>query len=135
MASPHMFLNPEGLMPARGFSHVALPADGRTVYVAGQTAHDRDGAILAETHAEQWAAALQNLVTALEAAGGRPEHVVSMQVYVTDVEAYHRSTSELGEAWRATFGRHYPAISLFGVAALADPDAEVEIVATAVVPT
>ncbi|MDX1657850.1 MAG: RidA family protein [Nitriliruptorales bacterium] len=132
--SPHEFLQPDGLMPARGFSHVAVPAAGRTVYVAGQTAHDAEGVIVGETHAEQWAQALKNLVTALDAAGAEPGQIVSMQIYVTDIHAYRRSLTEIGEAWNESLGRHYPAISLFGIDALVAPEAEVEIVATAVVP-
>lgn len=134
MTSPHEFLAPEGLMPARGFSHVAVASPGRIVQVAGQTAHDEAGVVIGETHAEQWAKALENVVTALQAAEARPEHIVSMQVYVTDISAYRRSLTEIGAAWQATIGKHFPAISLFGIESLVAPEAEVEIVVTAVVP-
>lgn len=134
MTSPHEFLSPEGLMPARGFSHVGVAGPGRTVHVAGQTAHDDAGVIVGSTHAEQWTQALKNLVTALEAADAESHHIVSMQIYVTDMEAYRRSLREIGDAWQATLGKHFPAISLLGIEALVAPEAEVEIVATAVVP-
>lgn len=134
MSTPHEFLAPDGLMPARGFSHVGVAGRGRTVHVAGQTAHDREGVVIGETHAEQWAKALGNVVTALAAADARPEHIVSMQIYVTDISAYRRSLTEIGDAWQTTIGKHFPAISLFGIDALVAPEAEVEIVATAVVP-
>lgn len=134
MATPHEFLAPGGLMPARGFSHVGVAAPGRTVHVAGQTAHDEAGVIVGETHAEQWAKALENVVTALAAAAAEPEHIVSMQIYVTDMPAYRRSLTEIGAAWRSTLGAHFPAISLFGIDSLVAPQAEVEIVVTAVVP-
>lgn len=132
--SPHRFLNPEGLLPPRGFSHVAVPASGRLVFVAGQTAHRPDGGVEGETLAEQFGAALGNLVTALEAAGARPEHLARMEIFLTDAEAYRDSLGAIGDAWRENLGRHYPAVSLFEVSGLADPRATVEIVATAVIP-
>jgi enamine deaminase RidA (YjgF/YER057c/UK114 family) len=130
----HRFINPESLLPPMGFSHVAVAAPGRLVFVAGQTAHQADGRIVGDTMAEQAEQALRNLVTALAAAGAVPEQVVAMHIYVTDVGAYRDSLTQIGPAWRANLGRHYPAISLFGVTELFDPEAKIEIVATAVVP-
>jgi enamine deaminase RidA (YjgF/YER057c/UK114 family) len=131
---PHRFLNPETLAPPVGFSHVALPAPGRWVCVAGQTAHRADGTLAGETMAAQADAALANLVTALAAAGAQPVHLVTLQIFVTDVAAYRAGLDEIGRAWRAHLGRRYPAVSLFGVAELFDPDALIELVAAAVVP-
>ncbi len=130
----HRFVNPPQLLPGQGFSHVAVPADGRTVYLAGQTAHQADGSVRGTTIAEQADAALANLVTALQAAGAQPEHVVSIQLYVTDVAAYRDSLEDIGAAWRRHLGKHYPTVSLFGVSELFDPAALIEIVSTAVVP-
>lgn len=132
--SAHQFINPPGLLPGQGFSHVAVPADGRTVFVAGQTAHQPDGSLRGSTIAEQADAALANLVVALAVTDAKPEHVVAMQIYVTDVQAYRDSLVALGAAWRRHLGKHYPTVSLFGVAELFDPAALIEIVATAVVP-
>lgn len=132
--TPHRFLNPDGLMPPHGFSHVAVPADGRLVFVAGQTALRADRSVEGDSLAEQFAAALRNLVTALEAADARPEQLVRMDIFVTDLAAYRHSLGALGDAWRATLGYHYPAISLFEVSGLADARAMVEIVSIAVVP-
>ena len=135
MSSPHTFLNPDGLLPGAGFSHVGIPAGGRTVYVAGQTAHQADGSVRGTTMAEQADAALANLVTALAAAGAAPSHVVAMQLFVTDVGAYRDGIAAVGAAWRRHLGKHFPTVSLFGVAELFDPAALIEIVATAVVPS
>jgi enamine deaminase RidA (YjgF/YER057c/UK114 family) len=134
VTSAHRFVNPEGLMPASGFSHVAVPAPGRTVYIAGQTAHGVDGTVRGTTMAEQAAAALRNMATAVAAAGAQPQDLVSVQIYVTDVAAYRDGLAQIGAAWQEHLGKHYPAISLFGVAALFDPDAMIEIVGTAVIP-
>ena len=130
----HEFVNPPELLPGQGFSHVAIAAPGETVYVAGQTAHQADGSIAGTSMAEQADAALANLAIALETVGALPEHLVAMQIFVTDVLAYRAAMSVIGEAWRRYLGRHYPTVSLFGVAALFDPEALIEIVATAVIP-
>ncbi len=84
--------------------------------------------------AEQFEQAAANVVTALEAAGARPEHLVSMQIYVTDVGAYRDALSDIAGAYRKHFGRHYPAIALFEVTGLFDPRAIVELVCVACVP-
>jgi enamine deaminase RidA (YjgF/YER057c/UK114 family) len=129
----HLHVNPEGLLPPVGFSHAVVAAPGRTVHLGGQTGHRADGS-LQEGLVAQFGQALRNLVTVLSAAGATVEHVVSMQLYVTDVAAYRAAPAELGRVYREAFGRHYPAMALFGVTELHDPDAVVEIVATAVIP-
>ena len=131
----HEFINPPELLPGQGFSHVAVAAPGETVYIAGQTAHQADGSIPATSMAGQADAALANLAIALETVGALPEHLVAMQIFVTDVPGYRAAMPEIGAAWRRYLGRHYPTVSLFGVAALFDPLALIEIVATAVIPT
>jgi enamine deaminase RidA (YjgF/YER057c/UK114 family) len=134
MTTPHRLVNPDSLAPPSGFSHAVVAAPGRTVHVAGQTAQAADGTIQGTTICEQFGVAAANLVTALEAAGGRPEHVVSLQILVTDVDEYRASLAELGEIYRRLLGRHYPAVVLFGVTRLFDAAAKVELVAQAVVP-
>jgi enamine deaminase RidA (YjgF/YER057c/UK114 family) len=83
---------------------------------------------------EQFDHAAANVVTALEAAGARPEDLVSLQIFVTDAVEYRSSLQPIGEAWRERFERHYPAMALFEVAGLFDPAAKVELVGIAVVP-
>jgi enamine deaminase RidA (YjgF/YER057c/UK114 family) len=134
VSSPHELLNPDSLARPSGFSHAVVAAPGRTVYLGGQTAHDRDGQVVGSSVTEQFARAAANVVTALAAAGAGPEHLVSMVIYVTDVGAYRAALVELGAAYREHFGRHYPALALFEVTALMDPAALVELVCTAVVP-
>jgi enamine deaminase RidA (YjgF/YER057c/UK114 family) len=133
--SPHEIVNPEGLLAASGFAHAVVAAPGRTVYLGGQTAHQRDGTVAGETVVEQFDAAAANLVTALAAAGGRPEHLVSLHIYLTDAAAYRAALSDLTPSYRRHLGRHYPAMAVFEVAGLMDPRAMVELVAVAVVPS
>lgn len=130
----HTSINPDELLAPSGFTHVVVPAAGRLVFVAGQTAHQRDGTLAGESMRDQFGAAVRNLATALAAAGATPEHLVAMQIFVTDVDEYRASLSAIGEHWRARLGSNYPAVSLFGVTRLFDPAAKVELVATAVVP-
>ena len=131
---PHTILNPESLAPAVGYAHAVVAAPGRLVFLGGQAAVDASGEVRGETLVEQFDLALANVVEALAAAGGRPEHVVSMQIYVTDAAAYRGALRELGERYRARLGRHYPAMALLEVTGLFDPALQVEIVCTAVVP-
>jgi enamine deaminase RidA (YjgF/YER057c/UK114 family) len=130
----HQFLNPDDLAPPAGFSHVAVAAPGRLVFLAGQTAHQADGSLAGSTVAQQFAAAAENVATALAAAGATPADVVSLQIFTPDVEAYRSETKAIGAAYRAVFGPHYPPMALFGVTRLYDPDALVELVVTAVIP-
>jgi enamine deaminase RidA (YjgF/YER057c/UK114 family) len=122
------------LMEPVGFSHAIVAAPGRTVYLAGQTAHGKDGALPGPGLVEQFDGAAGNVVTALRAAGAQPDHLVSMILYVTDVAAYRSALRELLPAWRKHFGRYYPAAALIGVTELVDPAAKVELVCTAVIP-
>ena len=129
----HERLNPEGLMEPRGFTHAVAAAPGRLVFLAGQTAHAADMS-LPEDFVEQFEAACANVATALTAAGGKPEHLVSMQMFVTDVAGYARRRSEIREAWQRHLGTEYPAAALVEVSALVDPAAKVELMGVAVVP-
>jgi enamine deaminase RidA (YjgF/YER057c/UK114 family) len=131
--SPHRIVNPPELVPAVGFSHAVVAAPGRTIYLGGQTGHGADGSI-PDSLVEQFDAACANVVTALAAAGARPEHLVSLQIYATNGEEYRRSLEALGAAYRHHFGRHYPAAAFFEVKGLFDPTARVELVAAAVAP-
>ena len=118
-----------------GYAHAVIgAAGGRTVHLGGQTALGPDGAIAGVTLVEQFDVAAANVLAALRAAGGAPEHLVQMLVFVTDVAEYKASLSELGVVWKRRFGRRYPAMGLFGVTALFDEAARVELVATAVIP-
>lgn len=82
----------------------------------------------------QFAAGLDRALAVVRDAGGRPEHIARLTIYVTDMKAYRAARAGLGDAWRAAMGRHYPAIALVEVRSLVDPRAVVEIEATAVLP-
>ena len=127
--------NPEQLGPAKGWNNAMLaPAGSRVLFIAGQTARGADGTVPDVGFVEQFAQALDNSLAALTAAGGAPENVGRMTVYVTDVQAYRDSLKELGAVWRPRMGRNYPAMALVGVTELVDLNAMVEIETTAVIP-
>ncbi len=129
----HEHVNPPSLLEPVGFSHAVVANAGRTVFLGGQTGHHGDGSLDDDLLA-QFQQALRNLVTVIDAVGGRVEDLVSMQVYVTDAATYRSLGRELGQVWRAELGRHYPAMALFEVVGLYDPRAQVELLATAVLP-
>jgi len=132
--TPHEIVTAPDLAAPVGFAHAVIAAPGRTVHLGGQTAQAKDGSIVGVTMTEQFDVAAGNVTAALRAAGGYPEQLVSLIIYVTDVAAYRAALPELGPLWRKHFGRHYPAVALLGVAALFDDDALIELVGTAVVP-
>lgn len=132
--SEHEIVTAPGLAEPVGFAHAVVANPGRTVYLGGQTAQGRDGAIVGTSVVEQFDVAAGNVAAALSAAGSSPDQLVSLIIYTTAVGEYRSSLPELGPLWRKHFGRHYPAVALLGVAELFDPEAKVELVGTAVIP-
>lgn len=127
-------VNPPGLAKPSGFAHAVVATGGRIVFLAGQTALDQAGRIVGANVASQFEQALANLLAALRAAGGRPEHLASLTIYAVDLEDYRAHGPELGAVWRRLAGRDYPAMAAIGVARLWDAAALVEIQGQAVIP-
>src|SRR5437762_5082199 len=110
-------IQPAHFAAPKGYAN-GVAVRGRTLYVAGQVGWEHDGRFASGELAAQFARALDHVLDVVRAAGGRPEHLVSMTVYVTDLDAYRRSLREIGAAWRARLGSHFPAMALVGVAGL-----------------
>jgi enamine deaminase RidA (YjgF/YER057c/UK114 family) len=121
-----------GLLPPRGYAH-GRTGHGTAVHVAGQVGCDEHGVLHPGGFAPQFAKALDNVLAVVRAAGGTPEDIATMTVYVTDVAAYRDALRELGGVWRARLGKHFPAMALVAVTALVEPTAVLEIQATAYV--
>ncbi|MHB1845369.1 MAG: RidA family protein [Deltaproteobacteria bacterium] len=119
----------DALAKPKGYANGVI-AEGRLLFVAGQIGWDREGR-LAEGFAAQFARALDNVLEVIRAAGGAPTDLCRMTVYVTDKRAYEAAAREIGAAWRARLGRHYPAMTLVEVRSLLEDRAEVELEATA----
>jgi enamine deaminase RidA (YjgF/YER057c/UK114 family) len=129
-------LQPPGWPRPRGYANgVAAPDGGTLVYTAGQIGWAPDGSFPSSDLAGQVRTTLENVVAVLREAGGRPEHVVRLTWYVVDREEYLGAAREIGAAYRAVMGDHYPAMAVVEVAGLLEPQARVEIEATAVVPS
>jgi len=126
-------VNPPSLPPPSGFSHAVVATGGRLVFLAGQIAHGADGAIVGDTVVAQFERALANVLEALRAAGGAPEHLASLTIYAVDLDDYRAHGRELGLVWRRLAGRDYPAMAGVGVSQLWHPDALVEIQGYAVI--
>ena len=127
---------PEGWTRPRGFSHGIVATGTKSVRIAGQIGREPG-----QTHippgtdaGTQWKVALGNLVTVLKAAGGRPEHLVALRAYVTDIAEFNAAGAAIGAAWGSTLGRHFPAMTLVQVSALIDPNAKIEIEGEAILP-
>jgi enamine deaminase RidA (YjgF/YER057c/UK114 family) len=128
-------INPPALGAPRGFNHGLLVRPGwGLLFVAGQTAASTTGVVRDVAFVSQFAEALQKTIAVVQAAGGTPEHIVRMTVYVTDMDAYRDSRASLTSVWQGLMGRHYPVMALVEVSRLVDPDATVEIEATAALP-
>lgn len=128
-------VNPPALGAPRGYNHGLLArGSGRWLFVAGQTAADVSGSVPSDDVAEQWGRALDKVLAVVRAAGGEPEHIARMTIYVTDLSAYASSRDRLSATYRERMGRHYPAMAVVEVAGLVDRGAVVEIEATALVP-
>jgi enamine deaminase RidA (YjgF/YER057c/UK114 family) len=120
-------INPAELPRASGFSHAVLVTGGRLVFLAGQTGLDPGGRVVAGGVVAQFERALGNLLTALAAAGGRPDDLVSMTIYVVNIDEYRQRGQEIGAVWRRLAGGEYPAMAAVEVSRLWDPAAIVEV--------
>jgi enamine deaminase RidA (YjgF/YER057c/UK114 family) len=126
-------LQPPGWPRPKGYSN-GISASGRLIVTAGVVGWDATETFVSDTVPGQFAQTLQNVVTILAEDGAKPEHIVRLTCYVTSIDDYLASAKEIGELWQQIMGRHYPAMALVEVVRLVEPEALLEIEATAVVP-
>lgn len=125
-------LQPPGWPMPRGYSN-ALMGRGRVICVAGQVGWDAEGRFPAGFIA-QVRQVLANILAVLDEAGADASHIARLTWYVTDMAEYRACLPELGEAYRSVMGKSFPAMTLVQVISLVEPEARVEIEATAIVP-
>jgi enamine deaminase RidA (YjgF/YER057c/UK114 family) len=125
-------INPVALPAPRGYSHGTL--SGTTLYLGGQTALDSEMRIVEGGIVAQFRQAFGNVLTTLREAGGVPEDLVSITIYLTDIPDYQAHGSEIGAVWRELAGPVYPAMAGIGCTALWQPEALIEILGVAVIP-
>jgi enamine deaminase RidA (YjgF/YER057c/UK114 family) len=119
-------VNPESLAKPSGFSH-AVVGRGTSVSLAGQTGMDASGAIVEGGVVAQFEQALSNLLTALAEAGGTPDRLASLTIYIVDMDDYRAHAREIGQVWKRLVGTDYPASAGIGVTRLWDAEAVVEL--------
>lgn len=126
----HQIVQPEGWLPAKGYSNGVLTRDG-TLHIGGQIGWDENKVFVADDIVGQMRQALKNIAAIVEAAGGQVSDVTRLTWFVTDKRDYLARQAEVGAAYREVFGKHFPAMSMVVVAGLVEDDALVEIEATA----
>jgi enamine deaminase RidA (YjgF/YER057c/UK114 family) len=131
---PIDFLNPPGLSPTFGWTHVVAAAGGKTIYVSGQVSVNERGEVVGKgdlkTQTEQTFA---NLQIALAAAGATFRDVVKMSLYVVGLRPEHVPVIREVRS-RYVDKQQPPASTLVGVQALVGADWLIEIDVVAVVP-
>lgn len=125
-------INPPGLAPARGYSH-GIVGQGRMLFVAGQIGWNEHAELVSDRFADQFDQALANILAIVREAGGAPESIARLTIYVVDRQEYLTAQREIGEKYRARMGRHYPAMTLVEVKSLLEDGARVEVEATAMI--
>lgn len=126
-------IQPEGWAKPRGYANGILAPDG-TLHVGGQIGWEADQVFRTHDFVGQFEQVLRNILAVVEAAGGEATHVGRMTWFVKDKAEYMARQREVGEAYRRVMGRHFPAMSVVMVADLVEPEALLEIEATAHIP-
>lgn len=125
-------INPESLGAPRGYSNGVLTEGGRLLFIAGQVAWDRQQQIVSDDLVAQFECALANVIMVVTEAGGTPDKIARLILYVTDKNEYQSKAKEIGERYRARMGKHFPAMVLVEVKSLLEDGAKIEIEGTAV---
>jgi enamine deaminase RidA (YjgF/YER057c/UK114 family) len=129
MMSALTFTNPETLFTPPGYSHVVEAVGGRAIYVAGQVAIDRSGAIVGVGDVEiQARQAFENVGLALAAVGADFRHVVKLVTFVTDVASARAAFRAARDAYITTTA---PASTLVEVRRLFRDELLIEVEAVA----
>ena len=126
-------IQPDGWKKPRGYSN-GIIAQGRVLAIGGQIGWNQDEVFEHHDFVGQFGQTLANIRAIIDAAGGRPEDIIRMTIYVTDLDAYRNSLAQLGPLWKEHIGRWYPAMALVGVTGLVEPEALVEIETLVVLP-
>lgn len=131
--SGHELLHPKNWKPALGYAN-GVAATGRMIFLGGLIGWNADQEFETDDFVGQVDQCLQNIVAVLAEAGAGPEHLERLTWYVTDKREYLSRLREVGQVYRATLGRNFPAMAMVVVAGLIEDRAKVEIEATAVLP-
>jgi len=116
-------VNPPTLPKPAGFSHGFLVEGGKTLYLSGQVAMDKDGQVVGKGDlAAQFRQVCENIKSLLHARGGQMSDIVKLTIYVLSKADYKAKLREIGQVYREYFGKHFPAMTLVEVKGLYDED-------------
>lgn len=127
------FINPESFGSPSGYSNGVLTDAGRLLFIAGQIGWNEQQQIVGADVVDQFDRALANVISVVTEAGGQPEQIARLVIYVTDKKEYKIRMKEIGERYRLRMGKHFPAMVLVEVAGLLEDSAKIEIEGIAVV--
>jgi enamine deaminase RidA (YjgF/YER057c/UK114 family) len=127
-------INPEALGQPIGYNNGLLFDGGSLLFIAGQVGWDKERRIVSDDFADQFAQALENVLAVVREAGGSPENIARLLIFVTDKDEYTARLRDVGSAYRQLMGKHFPTMSLVEVKSLLERLAKVEIEALAVIP-
>lgn len=134
MKKENLAIDPDALYKIPGFHQVMVSEASKTIYIAGQAPYDASMELVgAGDYHLQTTKALQNIATALAAAGAQPKDVVNSVLYVKALDTPGAAKAIMEAMATALDGQPFPAhaFSIIGVAALADPRVLIEITAVA----
>jgi len=125
-------INPSGLHPAPGFSHITVSQPGTVAYIAGQVALAPDFSVVGGNDlGEQTKAAMQNVGLALQEIGASWDDVVRRTIYTVYPTEYEVITAAIEEVQG---NQRHPAQTIIGITGLAVPGLLIEIEVTVRLP-
>lgn len=128
------WIQPPGWPKPKGYSNGVVVSGGRLVVLAGQVGWDEQERIVPGGLVPQFEQALRNVLALVAQAGGKPEHLVQLRIYLTDKQAYLSNLKSIGEVYRKVMGKHFPCMSGLVIAGLVEEGAMVELEGMAVIP-
>ncbi len=127
-------VTPAELVVPKGFSHGVVTQGGRLLFLAGQTALDATGRIVAPGDlVAQYEQVLRNLQAVVMAAGGTMADITQITIFIRDRDDYIAHRTPLGQVHKSFFGSYYPATALIEISRLFDDAALIEIQGMAVI--
>ena len=127
-------INPPSLPKPVGYTHGWEAQGGKTIYIAGQVAMDKDGRVVGRGDlVAQFRQVCENLKAVVTARGGQLGDVLKLTIFVLSKTEYKACGRAIGGVYREYFGRHYPAMTLVEVKGLYDDHCLIEIEGIALV--
>ena len=125
-------INPPELGTPPGYSQVVEVSAGRVIFIAGQTALDRDGNLVGkDDFGAQAAQVFHNLAIALQASGCTVANLAKLTVFLTDMNNLGSYREARSRFFASVTPPAAPAVTLVEVSKLYGPDFMIEIEAIA----